>query len=117
MEQHFFSNYLLKGLCLSIMIQYFYQFFSNGIQLWRISNNGDPTLRIRDGTAQWIYVNNKLKCTNANTEDGNIMILNDNSAVNNSNRMRLGSLTSAEVGIGKANESGYFFISRNNKSR
>ena len=36
------------------------------------------------------------------------MILNDNSAVNTSNRMRLGSLTSAEVGIGKANESGYF---------
>ena len=36
------------------------------------------------------------------------MILNDKSAVNNSNRMRLGSLTSAEVGIGKANESGYF---------
>ena len=81
---------------------------ANGIQLWRISNNTDPTLRIRDGTAQWIYVNNNLKCTNANTEDGNIMVLNDNSAVNNSNRMRLGSLTSAEVGIGKANESGYF---------
>ena len=38
------------------------------------------------------------------------MILNDNSAVNNSNRMRLGSLTSAEVGIGKANESGYFLL-------
>ena len=36
------------------------------------------------------------------------MILNDNNASNNSNRMRLGSLTSAEVGIGKANESGYF---------
>ena len=36
------------------------------------------------------------------------MIFNDNSASNNSNRMRLGSLTSAEVGIGKANESGYF---------
>ena len=36
------------------------------------------------------------------------MVLNDNSAVNNSNKMRLGSLTSAEVGIGKANESGYF---------
>ena len=68
----------------------------------------NATLRVRDGTAQWIYVNNNLKCTNANTEDGNIMILNDNSAVNNSNRMRLGSLTSAEVGIGRANESGYF---------
>ena len=81
---------------------------TNGISLWRVSNNSNPTLRIRDGTAQWIYVNNNLKCTNANTEDGNIMILNDNSAVNNSNRMRLGSLTSAEVGIGKANESGYF---------
>ena len=81
---------------------------SNGIQLWRISNNGDPTLRIRDGTAQWIYINNNLRCTNANEGAGNIMILNDNSASNNSNRMRLGSLTSAEVGIGKANESGYF---------
>ena len=75
---------------------------ANGISLWRVSNNTDPVLRIRDGTAQWIYVNNNLKCTNANTEDGNIMILNDNSAVNNSNRMRLGSLTSAEVGIGKS---------------
>ena len=81
---------------------------TNGIQLWRISNNANPTLRIRDGTAQWIYANNNLRCTNANEEDGNIMILNDNSASNNSNRMRLGSLTSAEVGIGKANESGYF---------
>ena len=81
---------------------------ANGISLWRISNNTNPTLRIRDGTAQWIYVNNNLRCTNANEEDGNIMILNDNSASNNSNRMRLGCLTSAEVGIGKANESGYF---------
>ena len=36
------------------------------------------------------------------------MILNDNSVDNNSNRIRSGSLTSAEVGIGKANESGYF---------
>ena len=73
-----------------------------------MSSNSNATLRIRDGTAQWIYVNNNLRCTNANEEDGNIMILNDNSASNNSNRMRLGSLTSAEVGIGKANESGYF---------
>ena len=81
---------------------------ANDISLWRISNNTNPTLRIRDGTAQWIYVNNNLRCTNANEEDGNIMIFNDNSASNNSNRMRLGSLTSAEVGIGKANESGYF---------
>ena len=76
---------------------------SNGIQLWRISNNGDPTLRNGDGTAQWISINNSLRCTDANEGDGNIMILNDNSASNNSN-----SLTSAEVGIGKANESGYF---------
>ena len=81
---------------------------TNGISLWRISNNTNPTLTIRDGTAQWIYINNNLRCTNANEGDGNIMILNDNSASNNSNRMRLGSLTSAEVGIGRANESGYF---------
>ena len=81
---------------------------TNGISLWRISNNTNPTLRIRDGTAQWIYVNSNLRCTSANEEDGNIMILNDNSASNNSNRMRLGSVTSAEVRIGQANESGYF---------
>ena len=81
---------------------------TNGIQLWRISNNTDPMLRVRDGTAQWIYISNNLRCTNANEGDGNILILNDNSASTNSNRMRLGSLTSAEVGIGKANESGYY---------
>ena len=56
---------------------------SNGISLWRISNNSDPTLTIRDGTAQWRYINNNLRCTNANEGDGNIMILNDNSASNN----------------------------------
>ena len=66
-------------------------------------------LRISDGTTQWIFnTNNNLECANANTEGGNIMILNDNTAVSNSNRMRLGSLTRAEVGIGTANESGYF---------
>ena len=104
----FFKQLFIKGATSFDNDTIFLPVSSNGIQLWRISNNGDPTLRIRDGTAQWIYVNNNLKCTNANTEDGNIMILNDNSAVNNSNRMRLGSLTSAEVGIGKASESGYF---------
>ena len=104
----FFKQLFIKGATSFDNDTIFLPVSSNGIQLWRISNNGDPTLRIRDGTSQWIYVNNNLKCTNANTEDGNIMILNDNSAVNNSNRMRLGSLTSAEVGIGKANESGYF---------
>ena len=104
----FFKPLFIKGAVSFDNDTIFLPVSSNGIQLWRISNNGDPTLRIRDGTAQWIYVNNNLKCTNANTEDGNIMILKDNSAVNNSNRMRLGSLTSAEVGIGKANESGYF---------
>ena len=104
----FFKQLFIKGATSFDNDTIFLPVSSNGIQLWRISNNGDPTLRIRDGTGQWIYVNNNLKCTNANTEDGNIMILNDNSAVNNSNRMRLGSLTSAEVGIGKANESGYF---------
>ena len=104
----FFKQLFIKGAVSFDNDTVFLPVSSNGIQLWRISNNGDPTLRIRDGTAQWIYVNNNFKCTNANTEDGNIMILNDNSAVNNSNRMRLGSLTSAEVGIGKANDSGYF---------
>ena len=104
----FFKQLFIKGAVSFDNDTVFLPVSSNGIQLWRISNNGDPTLRIRDGTAQWIYVNNNLRCTNANEGDGNIMILNDNSASNNSNRMRLGSLTNAEVGIGKANESGYF---------
>ena len=40
------------------------------------------------------------------------------SQIDNSNEMRMGSLISAEVGIDKANESGYFLISRrNNKDR
>ena len=104
----FFKQLFIKGAVSFDNATVFLPVSSNGIQLWRISNNADPTLRIRDGTAQWIYINNNLRCTNANTEDGNIMILNDNSAVNNSNRMRIGSSTSAEVGIGKANESGYF---------
>ena len=81
---------------------------TNGIQLWRVSNNSNPMLRIRDGTAQWIYTNNILRCTQANTGDGNIMILNDNSSDNNSNRMRIGSETSAQVSIGKPLESNYF---------
>ena len=114
----FFKQLFIKGAVSFDNDTVFLPVSSNGIQLWRKAKNGDPTLRIRDGTAQWIYINNNLRCTNANEGDGNIMILNDNSASNNSNRMRLGSLTSAEVGIGKANESGYFFISRrSNKSR
>ena len=44
---------------------------SNGISLWRISNSSDPTLTIRDGTAQWRYINNNLRCTNAIEGDGN----------------------------------------------
>ena len=36
------------------------------------------------------------------------MILNDNSADNNSNRMRIGSETSAQVSIGKPLDSNYF---------
>ena len=104
----FFKQLFIKGAVSFDNDTVFLPVSSNGIQLWRISNNGDPTLRIRDGAAQWIYINKNLRCTNANEGDGNIMILNDNSASYNSNRMRLGSLTSAEVGIGKANESGYF---------
>ena len=106
----FYKQLFIKGAVSFDNDTVFLPVSTNGIQLWRISSNSDPTLRIRDGTAQWIYIyiNNNLRCTNANEGDGNIMILNDNSASNNSNRMRLGSLTSAEIGIGKANESGYF---------
>ena len=50
----------------SITIQYYCQYLLMVFHLWRISNNTNPTLTIRDGTAQWIYVNNNLKCTNAN---------------------------------------------------
>ena len=46
-----------------------------------------------------MYVNDSLRCTSADSEDGDIMVLNDSSASNISSRMRLGSLTCAEVGI------------------
>ena len=104
----FYNQLLIKGATSFDNDTIFLPVSANGISLWRVSNNGNPTLRIPDGTAQWIYVNNNLRCTNANTGDGNIMTLNDNSADNNANRMRIGSLTSAEVDIGKANESGCF---------
>ena len=107
-EQHFLNRYFFSEAMIINNDTVFSPVSANGISLWRISNNTNPTLRIRDGTAQWIYVNNNLRCTNANEEDGKLMILNDNSASNKSNRMRLGSVTSAEVGIGKANENGYF---------
>ena len=29
---------------------------TNGNSLWRVSNNTNPTLRIRDGTAQWFML-------------------------------------------------------------
>ena len=106
----FFKQLFINGATSFLNDTVFLPVSANGISLWRVSNNSNATLRIRDGTVQWIYANNILRCTNANEEDGNIMILNDNSASNNSNRMRLGSLTSAEVGIGKANESGFLSV-------
>ena len=52
----FFKQLFIKGAVSFDNDTVFLPVSSDGIQLWRISNNGDPTLRIRDGTAQWIYI-------------------------------------------------------------
>ena len=52
----FFKQLFIKGAVSFDNDTVFLPVSSNGIQLWRISNNADPTLRIRDGTAQWIYI-------------------------------------------------------------
>ena len=54
-------------------------------------------------------MDNNLICTNTNKGDGNILILKTIVHQIKINRLRLGSLTSAEFGIGEANESGFFY--------
>ena len=73
-----------------------------------IRNSGDAnySLRIRDTQAVWEFRNRNFRCMNpSNPANGTEMIIHD---TGNDYRLRIGSLTNAQVGIGIANNASYF---------
>ena len=52
----FFKQVFINGATSFLNDTVFLPISTNGISLWRVSNISNPTLRIRDGTAQWIYI-------------------------------------------------------------
>ena len=73
-----------------------------------IRNSGDAnyTLRVRDTQGLWEFRNRNFRCMNpSNPSNGTEMILHD---TGNDYRLRIGSLTNAQVGIGIANNASYF---------
>ena len=73
-----------------------------------IRNSGDAnySLRIRDTQAVWELRNRNCRCMNpSNPANGTEMIIHD---TGNDYRLRIGSLTNAQVGIGIANNASYF---------
>ena len=74
-----------------------------------IRNSGDAnyTLRVRDTQAVWEFRNRNFRCMNpSNPANGTEMILHD---TGNDYRLRIGSQTNAQVGIGVQYNSSYFF--------
>ena len=73
-----------------------------------IRNSGDAnySLRIRDTQAVWEFRNINFRCMNpANPANGTEMIIHD---TGNDSRLRIGSQTNAQVGIGVQYNSSYF---------
>ena len=73
-----------------------------------IRNSGDAnySLRIRDTQAVWEFRNRNFRCMNpANPANGTEMIIHD---TGNDYRLRIGSQTNAQVGIGVQYNSSYF---------
>ena len=73
-----------------------------------IRNSGDAnyTLRVRDTQGVWEFRNRNFRCMNpANPANGTEMILHD---TGNDYRLRIGSQTNAQVGIGVQYNSSYF---------
>ena len=73
-----------------------------------IRNSGDAnyTLRVRDTQGVWEFRNRNFRCMNpSNPANGTEMIIHD---TGNDYRLRIGSLTNAQVGIGIANNASYF---------
>ena len=81
-----------------------------GSDIVRPSGDANYTLRVRDTQAVWEFRNRNFRCMNpSNPSAGTEMILHDKGG---DYRLRIGSTSDAEVGIGRQYNPSYFFNSR-----
>ena len=90
-----------------------------GSDIVRPSGDSNYTLRVRDTQAVWEFRNRNLRCMNpSNPAVGTEMILHDTGG---DSRLRIGSTSDAEAGIGRQYNSSYFLtvggISNFNQAR
>ena len=79
---------------------------TTGSDIIRNSGDANYTLRVRDTQGVWEFRNRNLRCMNpANPANGNEMILHDTGG---DYRLRIGSQTTAQVGIGVQYNASYF---------
>ena len=77
-----------------------------GSDIVRPSGDANYTLRVRDTQVVWEFRNRNLRCMNpSNPANGTEMIIHD---TGNDSRLRIGSQTNAQVGIGVQYNSSYF---------
>ena len=91
----------------------------SGMDIVRNSGDANYNLRIRDTQGVWEFRNRNLRCMNpSNPANGTEMILHDTGG---DYRLRIGSTSDAEVGIGRQYNSAYFLtvggISNFNQAR
>ena len=91
----------------------------SGMDIFRNSGDANYNLRIRDTQGVWEFRNRNLRCMNpSNPAVGTEMILHDTGG---DYRLRIGSTSDAEVGIGRQYNSSYFLtvggISNFNEAR
>ena len=91
----------------------------SGMDMVRNSGDANYNLRIRDARGVWEFRNRNLRCMNpSNPANGTEMILHDTGG---DYRLRIGSTSDAEVGIGRQYNSAYFLtvggISNFNQAR
>ena len=80
---------------------------TTGSDIIRNSGDANYTLRVRDTQGVWELRNRNLRCMNpSNPANGTEMILHDTGG---DYRLRIGSQTTAQVGIGVQYNSSYFF--------
>ena len=79
---------------------------ATGSDIVRRSGDANYTLRVRDTQAVWEFRNRNFRCMNpSNPANGTEMIIHD---TGNDYRLRIGSQTNAQVGIGVQYNSSYF---------
>ena len=79
---------------------------ATGSDIVRPSGDANYTLRVRDTQAVWEFRNRNFRCLNpSNPANGTEMIIH---GTGNDYRLRIGSTSSAQVGIGVQYNSSYF---------